>query len=167
MSVPDDTAAFEMTRRFAQPRETVWKAWSEADALAGWWGPKGCSVGVRRFEFRPGGFFHYEMRFDGAPSMWGRFVYREIVASERIAWLNSFSNERCGIARAPFSDACPLEILNTVTFTEHDGETTIDLRAEPFGEVDVERRYFVDLRPSLEQGYGGTFEQLAEHLRRA
>jgi hypothetical protein len=40
------------------------------------------------------------------------------------------------------------------------------LRAEPFGEVDVERRYFVDLRPSLEQGYGGTFEQLAEHLRR-
>jgi DNA-binding transcriptional ArsR family regulator len=46
-------------------------------------------------------------------------------------------------------------ILNSVVFTEHGGETTVALRAEPFGEVDAERRYFIDLRPSLEQGYGG------------
>ena len=167
MPVPADNAAvFEITRRFPRPLAAVWKAWSEADALARWWGPKGCSIGVKRLEFRPGGFFHYEMSFDGAPSMWGRFNYREIVAAERIVWLNSFSNERCGIARAPFSGTCPLEILNSVNFSERGGETTVALRAEPFGEVDAERRYFIDLRPSLEQGYGGTFEQLAEHLRR-
>ena len=90
----------------------------------------------------------------------GLFNYRGIVAAERLVWLNSFSNEGCGIARAPFSDACPLEILNTVSFSESGGETTVALRAEPFGEVDAERRYFIDLRPSLEQGYGGTFDQL-------
>jgi len=162
----DPDAVFEITRRFPRPLAMVWKAWSEAEALAHWWGPKGCSIGVKRFEFRPGGFFHYEMAFAGTPSMWGRFNYREIVAAERLVWLNSFSNERCGIARAPFSDACPLEILNTVSFSESEGETTVALRAEPFGEVDAERRYFIDLRPSLEQGYGGTFDQLADHLRR-
>jgi len=84
-----------------------------------------------------------------------------------MAWLNSFANERCGIARAPFSDECPLEILNTVTFTEHDGVTTVTLHAEPFGELDIERKYFEDLQPSLEQGYGGTFDQLAAYLPRA
>ena len=162
----DHNAVFEITRRFPRPLAAVWKAWSEADALARWWGPKGCSIGVKRLEFRPGGFFHYEMAFAASPAMWGRFNYREIVAAERIVWLNSFSNERCGIARAPFSDTCPLEILNSVVFTEHGGETTVALRAEPFGEVDAERRYFIDLRPSLEEGYGGTFDQLGDHLRR-
>jgi hypothetical protein len=82
-------------------------------------------------------------------------------------WLNSFSNERCGITRAPFSETCPLEIQNAVTFSEHAGQTTVALHAEPFGEADAERKYFEALRPSLDQGYGGTFDQLALYLRQA
>jgi uncharacterized protein YndB with AHSA1/START domain len=164
MSASHDKTTFVITRRFDRPLAAVWRAWTEAEQLKHWWGPKGCSIGIQRFEFRPGGFFHYVMNFDGAPPMWGRFNYREIVAPERIVWLNSFSNERCGIARAPFSDVCPLEIENAVSFVEHDGLTTVTLHAQPFGEVDAERQYFEDLQPSLEQGYGGTFEQLASHL---
>jgi uncharacterized protein YndB with AHSA1/START domain len=156
--------AFEITRVFKARRDRVWKAWSEADQLAHWWGPKGCSIEMFRFEFRPGGFAHYSMKFAGAPTTWGRFNYREIVTAERIVWLNSFANENCGIARAPFSELCPLEIENLVTFTEHAGATTVSLRAEPFGEVAKERRFFEELRPSLEEGYGGTLEQLAYYL---
>ena len=162
-------SVFEITRVFKAPRGRVWKAWSEADQLKHWWGPKGCTIETLHLEFRPGGFFHYAMKFEGAPTMWGRFNYRKIVAPERIVWLNSFSNEKCGIARAPFSDLCPLEIENTVTFTEHAGITTVVLCAEPFGESAEERRFFDELcsSGSLEQGYGGTFEQLAEHVAKA
>ena len=162
-------SVFEITRVFKAPRDRVWKAWSEADQLKHWWGPKGCTIETLHLEFRPGGFFHYAMKFEGAPTIWGRFNYRKIVAPERIVWLNSFSNEKCGIARAPFSDLCPLEIENTVTFTEHAGTTTVVLCAEPFGESAEERRFFDELcsSGSLEQGYGGTFEQLAEHVARA
>jgi uncharacterized protein YndB with AHSA1/START domain len=162
-------SAFEMTRVFKATRNRIWKAWSEADQLKHWWGPKGCSLEISRLEFRLGGFFHYAMIFEGAPTMWGRFNYRQIVAPERIVWLNSFSNERCGIARAPFSELCPLEIENTVIFTERAGTTTVALRAEPFGETAEERKFFDELRSSgsLEQGYGGTFEQLAEHVAKA
>jgi uncharacterized protein YndB with AHSA1/START domain len=162
-----DANAFVITRHFKLPRATVWKAWSEAEAMGQWWGPKGCQVDVHRFEFRPGGFFHYAMKFEGAPTMWGRFNFREIVAQERLVWLNSFANEHCGIARAPFSEDCPMEIQNAVTFTEQAGQTTIVLRASPFGELAAERKYFDDLRPSMAQGYGGTFDQLADHLQRA
>ena len=88
--------------------------------------------------------------------MVGRFNYREIVAGERIVWLNSFSNPHCGITRAPFSELCPLEIENTVNFNEQAGSTTVALRAVPFGEAADERQYFIDLRPSLQEGYGGT-----------
>ena len=166
MSAENDKAAFVITRQFKRPLAAVWQAWTDPDQLQHWWGPTGCSIAVHRFEFRPGGFFHYAMNFAGAPAMWGRFNYRDIAPLQRLAWLNSFSNERCGIARAPFSESCPLEILNSVQFTEQDGVTTVTLSAEPFGELDVERQFFVDLRPSLEQGYGGTFDQLAAYLLR-
>ncbi|SFV02211.1 Uncharacterized conserved protein YndB, AHSA1/START domain [Polaromonas sp. YR568] len=162
---PSANAAFFITRVFKAPRERVWQAWSDAASLQQWWGPKGCTVEALRFEFRPGGFFHYAMKFAGAPTWWGRFNYREIVAGERLVWLNSFANAQCGIARAPFSEVCPLEIENTATFTEKDGVTTVALRALPFGESAAERQYFEELKPSLEQGYGGTLDQLAGHLK--
>lgn len=173
MSANDDKApdesAFVITRTFKMPRDRVWKAWSEADQLEHWWGPKGCTIEIPRFEFRPGGFCHYVMKSGDAPPMWGRFNYREIVAPVRLVWLNSFSNENCGIARAPFSALCPLEITNSVTFEQHAGVTTATLRAEPFGEVAEERKYFDELcaSGSLEQGYGGSFEQLAELLAKS
>jgi uncharacterized protein YndB with AHSA1/START domain len=158
---------FEMERVFKAPRARVWSAWSEADQLQHWWGPPGCSLDVRFLEFRPGGFFHYAMKFPGERTTWGRFNYREIVPPERIVWLNSFSNETCGITRAPFSELCPLEIENVVTFQERAGATTVILRAQPFGETPQERQYFQEIRPSLEQGYGGTLEQLTVYLANA
>ncbi|MCK8652583.1 hypothetical protein PQH03_00700 [Ralstonia insidiosa] len=42
--------------------------------------------------------------------------------------------------------------------------TTVQLRAQPFGETPAERQYFEDLRPSLNEGYGGTFDQLGAYL---
>jgi uncharacterized protein YndB with AHSA1/START domain len=164
MAANADPIVFEMTRRFNHPRDTVWQAWSQADQLQRWWGPAGCTIEVVLFEFRPGGFFHYGMTFDQAPTMWGRFNYREIAGPGRLVWLNSFANARGGIARAPFADSCPLEIQNTVTITEQAGVTTVMLQAQPFGELPAERQYFDDLQPSLELGYGGTFDRLADHL---
>lgn len=166
MAASSEQFVFEINRRFEAPRAAVWKAWSEADLLEQWWGPKGCKLEALRLEFRPGGFFHYAMRFPGAPAMWGRFNYREIVPGERLVWLNSFANENCGIARAPFSEDCPLEIENTVRFTEEGGATVVALRAVPFGALASERKFFEDLKPSLEMGYGGTLDQLAEFLGR-
>jgi hypothetical protein len=96
-----------------------------------------------------------------------RFNYRKIVPHERIVWLNSFANEKCGIARARFSDLCPLEIENSVAFGEQEGTTRLTLHAEPFGASAEEVKYFAELcsSGSLKQGYGGTFDQLADHLR--
>jgi uncharacterized protein YndB with AHSA1/START domain len=163
----NDQVNFEITRQYNKPLDVVWGAWTDSAQLQRWWGPKGCSIEVARFEFHPGGFFHYAMKFEGAQTMWGRFNYREIVEGERLVWLNSFANEHCGIARAPFSDRCPMEIQNTVTFSEKDGVTTVALRATPFGESADERKYFEELRPSLQEGYGGTFDQLADFLAKA
>ena len=112
----------------------MWRAWTDAEALAQWWGPKGATIRVIKLDFRPGGMFHYTMAFQPGHEMYGRFIYREIVAPERIVFVNSFSDAEGGITRAPFpqlKDLWPLEVLNVMTFTEHGGKTTIDAARRP------------------------------------
>ena len=156
---------FTYTRTLDAPRALVWKAHSEAEHLKHWWGPKGCTLGVKHFEFRPGGIFHYSMNYSSGSAMWGRFFYREIVPKARLVWLNSFANEAGGIARAPFSQDCPLEMLNSMTLAEQAGQTTLTLHSRPFGANEQECKFFADLHGSMQQGFGGTYDQLAAYLK--
>ncbi len=44
---------FEITRVFDAPRERVWQAWTEAERLKKWWGPKGFKVAHCKVDLRP------------------------------------------------------------------------------------------------------------------
>jgi len=161
------TEDFVISRVFDAPRERVWKAWTSAEALAQWWGPKGCTIRVIKLDFRLGGVFHYAMAYRPGHEMYGRFVYREIAAPGRLVFINSFSDAEGGITRAPFpqlGDRWPLEVLNNMTLTEKDGKTTLTLRGGPINATDEERKTFVGMFDSMRKGFGGTFDQLTAHL---
>ncbi len=161
------TQEFAISREFHAPREKVWKAWTEASQLEKWWGPKGSKIRVYTFDFRPGGMFHYSMEFQPGRPMYGRFVYREIVAPEKIVFVNSFSDAAGGITRAPFpqlGDKWPLEVLNHVTFAEQGGKTTVSLRGGPINASDEEIRMYVGMFDSMRGGFSGTFDQLDAYL---
>ncbi len=165
----EKTTDFVITRVFDAPRDLVWKAWTEAPRLAEWWGPKGCAIRVVKLDVRPGGIFHYAMQFKPGHDMWGRFVYREIVPPERLVYVSSFSDENGGITRAPFSqlnNTWPLEVLNTVTLSEEGGKTTLTVRGAPINATEEERKTFTSMFASMQQGFGGTFDKLAEYLAR-
>jgi uncharacterized protein YndB with AHSA1/START domain len=153
-------------RVFEAPRELVFKAWTEAERLAQWWGPKGCKITVNKFDLRPGGIFHYSMNMPNGKEMWGIFNYREIVAPERIVFVNSFSDKDGNITRSPFThiNPWPLEILNVMTLTESDGKTTLTLKGSPINATDEEIQKFEATKKSMQQGFGGTFDQLDEYL---
>ena len=169
MSGDLNTAArpFVISRVFEAPRELVWKAWTEAERLERWWGPKGCPVTVNRLEVRPGGLFHYSMALPNGDLWWGRFEYREIEAPGRLVYASAFSDEAGRVTRAPFSETWPLEVLNELTLTEENGRTTLRLEGGPINATDEERAMFESFFASMEQGFGGTMDQLADHLRGA
>ncbi|MEQ1714824.1 MAG: SRPBCC domain-containing protein [Hyphomicrobium sp.] len=157
--------AFQIERTFDFPRALVWQAHAEAEHLMHWWGPKGCKLDVVSLEFRPGGLFRYAMRYSTGAEMFGRFYYRDIATPDRLAYLSSFANAEGGMARAPFSPVCPLELLNTATFSEKDGKTILALRVMPFGANTEEIAFFNELcNGGLQQGFGGTYDQLAAYL---
>lgn len=158
---------FTITRTINAPRARVWKAVSEKDELAQWWGPKGSTLRVIQLDFRPGGIFHYAMQFQPGHDMFGRFIYREIVAPEKIVFVSSFSDEQGGITRAPFpqiGETWPLEVLNTWTLTETGGKTTLHLSGGPLNANEAEHKTFVGMFDSMRQGFGGTFDQLDAYL---
>lgn len=158
---------FVISRAFDAPRDLVWSAWTQGERLAQWWGPKGCKVRVLKLEMRPGGMFHYSFEYQLGKPMWGRFIYREIAAPERIVFVNSFTDVHGEIIRAPIKENWPLEVLNTVTFTEKSGRTTLTLRVKPINPTEIEYQTFLEMFDSLAQGYGGTMDQLGDHLAKA
>jgi uncharacterized protein YndB with AHSA1/START domain len=161
---------FVFSRVLDAPRELVWKAWTEADRLAQWWGPKGAKIRVITLDVRPGGAFHYSMQFKPGHEMFGRFIYREIAPPERLVFINSFSDADGGLTRAPFPQLqgkWPLEVLNTLTLTEQGGKTALTLRGRPINATQEEIAMYVGMFDSMRQGFGGTFDQLAEHLAKA
>ena len=170
MTITTEVQEFSFSRTFDAPRERVWRAWADAQALAQWWGPKGTTIRVIKLEFHPGGMFHYTIAFQPGHEMHARFIYREIVVPERIAFVISFSDAAGGITRAPFPQLkglWPLEVLNVVTFTEQGGKTTVALRGHPINATEDERRMFAANADSMRQGFGGTFDQLAGLLAKS
>lgn len=162
-----DAQEFTISRVFDAPRDLVWKAWTEPARLAQWWGPKGCTIRVISLDLEPGGIFHYAMQFQPGHDMFGRFVYREIKAPERLVYVSSFSDAQGGVTRAPFKSDFPLELLNHVTLNEQGGKTALSLRGVPIDATEEERQVFVGMFNSMRKGFGGTFEQLAGYLAKA
>ena len=107
------------------------------------------------------------MAFQPGHEIYGRFIYREIAAPYRLVFVNSFSDAEGGITRAPFPQLegkWPLEVLNTMTLTEQGGMTTLHLRGGPINATEEERKMFDSMHDSMRQGFGGTFDQLADYL---
>lgn len=157
---------FVITRTFKAPQKMIWKAFTEAEHLNHWWGPTGFKMDTIHLSLKPGGTFHYSMTSPDGNVMWGKFIYREIEPTHKLIYTNSFSNEKGETTRAPFSENWPLEIMNTLTLEEENGQTKLTLRGTPVNPSEEEIKMFESMTESMNQGFGGTFDQLDAYLEK-
>lgn len=155
---------FVITRAFDAPRARVWQAFTEAERLLRWWGPKGFTVSHAEVDLHPGGLFRYGLRSPEGQEIWGRFVYRDISAPERLVAIVSFTDEKGNVIRHPWSATWPLEVLSTVTFAEQAGGTMLTVRWAPHAATLEERQTFDAGHESMGQGWTGTLDQLDAYL---
>lgn len=154
---------FKITRLIQAPQALVFDAFTTAEHLARWWGPKGFEIKVLEFNLRPGGIFHYRMLGpDGI--WWGRFTFVEIAAPNKLVWLNAFADEAGNVVPAPFGH-WPLQIRNTVTFQRDGKNTLITIMAEAIEATDKEQDTFEKGFSSMNQGYSGTLDTLEIYLK--
>jgi uncharacterized protein YndB with AHSA1/START domain len=156
--------AFVISRSFDASRELLWKALTEPQRMAQWWGPKGFPVASAKMDFRPGGRYLYALKTPDGGAMWGRFVYRDIKEPSRIVLVNSFSDETGGVTRHPMSASWPLEMLSVFELESEGNRTTLTIRWLPINSTEEERATFAGAMDSITQGWSGTFDQLADYL---
>jgi uncharacterized protein YndB with AHSA1/START domain len=99
--------------------------------------------------------------------MWGKFNYREVVPPRRIVLVQHFSDKDGGKTRHPFSPTWPQEMLTTTTLAEYEGRTTITVRWSLLDATPEERKTFDTSFEGMTMGWSGTFDELAEYLKKA
>lgn len=149
-----------ITRVFDAPRERVFEAWTQPEHVQRWWGPHGFTTPVCTIDLRPGGAFHYCMRSPEGQDSWGKGVYREVAAPERIVSTDFFADAEGNLVpptRYGMSTDWPAEALITVTFAERDGRTAFTLHHAVGSAPAAER-------DQCQQGWSESLDRLAGYL---
>jgi uncharacterized protein YndB with AHSA1/START domain len=81
---PTGEREIRIERIFNASRDRVWRAFTEPELVAQWWG-RGGKLVVERLEIKRGGHWRFVVMTPGGPQGFeGR--YREVKPQERIAW---------------------------------------------------------------------------------
>ena len=138
----------EFSRVFDAPRRLVFEAHAKPEHVRRWWGPRGSTMTTCELDFRPGGRWRFVIRTRGGKEVAFHGEYREIVAPERFVWTFGF-------------DGMPGPAgVETYTFTEHDGKTTLT----SVGLFDSIASRDAAIQSGMETGAAETWDRLEELL---
>ncbi len=120
VTLPSDTQIL-VTREFDAPRELVYRAWTTPELVKRWWSGRRGEMTVAEIELRVGGHWRYVMIANGGFEVAFHGEFRELVPNELIVTTEVYEMP-CADAPAPED-----EPLNTITFSETNGRTTLTL----------------------------------------
>lgn len=156
---------FVVSRSFNVGRDNLWAAFTDAERLKQWWGPKGAKIVASTLHLRPGGTYHYGMEMPDGQKVWGRQVFRVVEPRERIEFINSFSDEHGGLARHPLAPAWPLELHTLFEFKDAGpGKSSLTVTWTPHHASEAEAAAFDNGHESMRNGWGGTLDKLDAYL---
>jgi uncharacterized protein YndB with AHSA1/START domain len=113
-----------VTRGFDAPRHLVYRAWTTPDLVQRWWSGRRGEMKVVDIDLRVGGMWRYVMVAHGDFEVAFHGEFREIVPDERLVYTEIYEGPG---GELPPGVEPP---LNTATFTEADGRTTLSLLTE-------------------------------------
>lgn len=155
---------FTISRTFDAPREMLFDVWTKSEHLLRWFGPKGSEMLSSKNDVRPGGISHYALRAADGSTIWGKWVYRDVVRPDRLVFISSFSDEAGGVTRHPMAPDWPLQTLSVIDFADDGAKTKVTVRWSPYDATEVERKTFDASHASMQGGWGGTFDRLGGYL---
>ena len=114
VTLPSDTEIL-ITRDFDAPRDLVYRAYTEPELVKRWWAGDRGDVTKIEIDLRVGGAWRYVMVTEDGFEIAFHGEYREIVPGERI------------VSTEVYEGMPGAEAVNTVTFSEADGRTTLTI----------------------------------------
>ena len=143
------------TRDFDAPRHLLYRAFTEPDLLAQWLGPRRYTMTVERFDLRDGGTWRY-LHADDAGNTYGfHGVFHGDPSPEGIVQTFEFEGAPGNVQ------------MDTVTFEEHDGGTTVRTNSV-FQSVEArDAMYESGMAEGMSEGYERLEELLAKLVANA
>jgi len=136
-----------ITRIIDAPRALVFKAWTQPEHVARWWGPQGYITTFCAMDIRPGGAYRVCMRSPQGTDHWKRGTFREIEPPERIVFTFAWEDANGQPGH---------ELMTTVTFAEHGTKTKLTLHQALF---ETNER-----RDDHQGGWTSCLERFAEYM---
>ena len=145
MSTANRTLTIERT--FNAPIQLVWDAWTKADHIVKWWGPKGMETRIEEHSLKVGGDWKFIMKMPDGRDFIAEGQYQEIHAPNKLVTTANFR---------PMTEGVVLEV-----FLEADGEKTIF----KFNVVHPTEEYCKQQEAmGFYNGWASTFDRLQEMI---
>jgi uncharacterized protein YndB with AHSA1/START domain len=151
VTLPSDTQIL-ITREFDAPKDLVYKAYTTPELIKRWWSGDRGEVTSAEVDLRVGGSWRYVMTAYGQFEVAFHGTFREIIPNERI------------VCTEVYEDMPNAEALDTATFTEANGRTTLTILVQH----QTKENRDVHINSGMEGGMNEAFdhlEQVAQCLR--
>jgi uncharacterized protein YndB with AHSA1/START domain len=148
VTLPSDDQIL-ITREFDAPRHLVYRAWTTPELVKRWWAGKRGEVTVAEIDLRVGGTWRYVMTAHGEFEVGFHGVYRELVENERI------------VSTEVYEGAPDAEAINTLTFSEKDGRTTMTVLVQHQNQANRD----MHINSGMEGGMNESLDKLEEVAR--
>ena len=150
MTLPTDREIV-MTRVFDAPRELVFKAHVDPEAIPRWWGPRRYTTTVDKMDLRPGGVWRFVQHDQEGNEFAFNGVYREIMPPERLVLTFEFEGMPGHVA------------VNTAIFEDLGGKTKLTTTQRFENAADRDGM----IQSGMESGAIETWDRLTEYLQTA
>jgi len=144
----------EIVRVFDAPRALVWKCWTDPKMMAQWFGPRGFTSSVPELDARVGGALRIVMHGPDGNDYPMKGVFIEVTPPERLVF-STIALDKDGNHL--------LEGETSVSFAEHDGKTTLTVKAHAVGRVPIA----VQMLAGMEAGWTQSIDKLGELVARS
>jgi len=158
---------FMISRIFDAPPALVFRAWTEPEQMARWWGPRIVTTPVCEMDVRPGGAYRIVMRMADGVEFPLKGVFLEVAPPERLVMTMDCSehpaawHDMVKPGRAPNETNPAGQLLQTVTFEDLGGKTKLTVRT--LFQTAAIRDAMVKM--GMNEGWGESLERLADLLK--
>lgn len=143
MSGKNDVPELRMSRVFEAPKRLVFEAWSKSEYVSRWFTPAPLTTPRCEVDLRIGGVFNVVMQMPDGVEHPMEAVFTEVVPNEKIVFDARIEGD--------------LGVHTVVTFTEHEGKTTLDVH-QTYSRMSDSIR-------GANAGWTATLDQLAAFVR--
>ncbi len=117
---------FTLERTYPAPATTVWDAWTKAEMLRQWWGPKNTSVPECRIEAQVGGEIYVVMEAGAAMGKYAGTRWPMAGTFTRVDPVTQMTYDARSWTAGEEATST-IQHTNDITLSERDGQTTITL----------------------------------------